>query len=117
MHQTIFLLALLPLLIPQSVAAASVPQTPVDTGSKVLNHQISNFYKCVSDTHKDPPPLFVVDSCFNNNVSTNGHLFTPNFSFEIPFHHFEEQPPSIIVHSFNHHHHFFIFHHHFRVLH
>lgn len=107
-----YLLTAIPilLLLTQSVAAASVPIQKVDTGNTSLDHRITNFYKCVSDTHKDPPPISKVNDCYFSNVGTETG-FQPEFIPSFSFHHFDEQPPSIIVHSFNGHH-FFVFHHH-----
>lgn len=95
----------------QSVTAASVPVEKVDTGSSTLNKEINNFYKCVSDTHKDPPSLSTTDNCFTSNVDSGGsngfiHEFVPG-AIIIPHIHTE------IIHSFNQQHHFFIFRHHF----
>jgi hypothetical protein len=55
-----------------SVAAQSVPLTEIDTGSSSLNHDINNFYNCVTDTHKDPPSNSVVDQCYTDNVQGGG---------------------------------------------
>jgi hypothetical protein len=60
---------------------SGVIQETVHTGSQTLDNQINAFYKCISDTHKDPPPLFIVDQCFNDNVNSNFQLPLP-----FPFH-------------------------------
>jgi hypothetical protein len=60
---------------------SGVIQETVHTGSHTLDSQINAFYKCISDTHKDPPPLFIVDQCFNDNVNSNFQLPLP-----FPFH-------------------------------
>jgi hypothetical protein len=84
-------------------ASGTVTQESVHTGNHDLDKQINNFYQCVSDTHKDPPPLFVVDQCYSDNVGHGGFTtFIPHN--EHHFFHFNEVPPSIIIHSFNHHH-------------
>ena len=92
-----------------SVAAQSVPLTEIDTGSSSLNHEISNFYKCVTDTHKDPPSISVVDQCYSDNVQgggssgSNSDVSSPDSS-HIEFHHFSDQPPSFVTHGFDFHH-------------
>jgi hypothetical protein len=98
-----------------SVAAQSVPLTKIDTGSSSLNHDISNFYNCVTDTHKDPPSISVVDQCYSDNVQGGGSSdsshnsdssdsSSSSDSSHIEFHHFSDQPPSFIMHGFNFHH-------------
>ena len=72
-------------LTPGLVLATSdsgVMQETVNTGSHTLDSQINAFYKCISDTHKDPPPEFIVDQCFNDNVNSNSNS---NFQFHFPF--------------------------------
>ena len=67
-----------------SLALAStdtgVIQETVQTGTHTLDSQINSFYKCISDTHKDPPPVFLVDQCFNDNVNSNS-----NYQLPLPF--------------------------------
>lgn len=96
-----------------SVAAQSVPLTEIDTGSSSLNHDISNFYKCVTDTHKDPPSISVVDQCYSDNVQGEGSSgigsgsdlsSSSSDNNHIEFHHFSDQPPSFITHGFDFHH-------------
>ena len=90
-----------------SVAAQSVPLTEIDTGSSSLNHDISNFYNCVTDTHKDPPSISVVDQCYSDNVQGGGISGSGSdlsSSSHIEFHHFSDQPPSFITHGFDFHH-------------
>ncbi|PWU79998.1 MAG: hypothetical protein DLM72_14525 [Candidatus Nitrosopolaris wilkensis] len=53
-------------------SAATVTQEKVDTGNHELDKQINSFYKCISDTHKDPPRIEVVDQCFTDNFG-NGN--------------------------------------------
>ncbi len=62
---------------------SAVIQETVNTGSHTLDSQINAFYNCISDTHKDPPPLFIVDLCFNDNVNSNSNYQLP---FPFPFH-------------------------------
>jgi hypothetical protein len=94
-----------------SVAAQSVPLTEIYTGSNSLNHDISNFYNCVTDTHKDPPSISVVDQCYSDNVQGGGSSgsgsdlsSSSSDSSHIEFHHFSDQPPSFITHGFDFHH-------------
>ena len=72
---------------------SAVIQETVQTGSHTLDSQINAFYKCISDTHKDPPPILTVDQCFNDTVNSNSNYQLP---FPFPFYH----PSEIIV---NHH--------------
>lgn len=100
-------LALLVVVIPfvllssQSALAVTVVQIKVDTGNSSLDQKINNFYKCISDTGKDPPTLKVTDNCFTDNVS---HDFISTFIPAFRFHHFDSQPHSEILSSFNHSH-------------
>ena len=56
----------------------SVSQEKVSTGYSGLNKGINNFYSCVSKTHKDPPTIEKVDSCYykgvggSSSIGTNG---------------------------------------------
>jgi len=56
----------------------SVSQEKVSTGDSGLNKGINNFYSCVSKTHKDPPTIEKVDSCYykgvggGSSIGTNG---------------------------------------------
>ena len=109
-----------------SVAAQSVPLTEIDTGSSSLNHDISSFYNCVTDTHKDPPSISVVDQCYSDNVQGGGSSgigsgsdlsSSSSDSSHIEFHHFSDQPPSFITHGFDFHHFdFSLFEHHHSVI-
>lgn len=60
-----------------------VIQETVQTGSHTLDSQINAFYKCISDTHKDPPSILIVDQCFNDNVNSNSNYQLPS---PFPFH-------------------------------
>ena len=83
---TILTLLVLGTLAPGLALASSdtaVIQETVNTGSQTLDSQINAFYKCISDTHKDPPTIVIVDQCFNDNVNSNSNLQLPS---PFPFH-------------------------------
>lgn len=52
----------------------SVSQEKVSTGDSSLNKEINKFYSCVSRTHKDPPTLEKVDSCYYEGVGGSGSI-------------------------------------------
>lgn len=86
--------------------SGAVSLEKVSTGSSNLNHDITDFYKCISDTHKDPPSLSVIHQCYSDNVqgdssSSSSFSSSPGTLSEIPIiiqHHHH----SIIIEGFNH---------------